>query len=177
MLSQKCDVVIAIDYSFESLQVLKNKSLDNVLIVQADLCALPFKDEIFDACVCANTIQHLRPGAPQNQAISELKRVTRNKGVISVSVHHYSRDKKARKWKKEGKPGQKGIDYIFRFSKADLQSIMSGSKIIGMGFYGLLRVPFFGSKLQSLSALLLGRIASLLAYGHMLRAVLKKHKL
>lgn len=173
-LSARCGTVVAVDYSLESLKILKSKGLQNVIAVQADVTSLPFMDSVFDACVCANTLQHLRPDRAQEQAVAELGRVTEENGVTSVSVHHYSRGKRKAGWIKEGKPGQPGIDYIFRFSRKDLLMLFPGSKTRGIGYYGCLKIPFFGSRLQDVLGIVLGRIAALLGYGHMLTAVARK---
>jgi ubiquinone/menaquinone biosynthesis C-methylase UbiE len=173
-LSARCRAVVAVDYSLESLKILKSKGLQNVMAVQADLTSLPFKESAFDACVCANTLQHFRPDGAQDRAIAELGRVTKENGVMSVSVHHYSRSKRKAGWIKEGKPGQPGIDYIFRFTRNDLLKLFPGSKTRGVGYYGWLKVPFFGSRLQDFLGTLVGRIAALLGHGHMLIAVAKK---
>lgn len=174
LLSDRCNLVIAVDYSIESLTILKNKHLANVLLVQADLTSLPFKDSAFDASVCANTLQHFRPSGPQQRAVAELGRITKENGTLSVSVHHYSKGKQRAGWIKEGKPGQPGIDYIFRFSRDDLLSLIPGSLIKGVGYYGLLRLPFFGSRLQDLLARVFGGVAAFFGVGHMLIAVTTK---
>lgn len=147
------------------------------MVVQADLTALPFCDSAFDASLCANTfLQHFRPNGPQQRAVAELERVTKDGGVISVSVHQYSRIKRKAGWIKEGKPGQPGIDYIFRFTRHDLLALIPNSLIKGVGYYGLLKIPFLGSRLQYLLATIFGRVAGVLEYGHMLIAVVKKRK-
>ncbi len=172
--STKCKTVIAVDYSLESLKILKNKGFDNVVAVQANLIALPFKDSVFDACVCANTLQHFKPDGSQEHAISELGRVTTETGVLSISVHHYSKSKQKSGWIKEGKPGQPGIDYIFRFTLDDMRAVIPDAVIRSAGYYGFMRVPFFGRRLQNVLAKMFGRIAALLGYGHMLIAVADK---
>jgi ubiquinone/menaquinone biosynthesis C-methylase UbiE len=171
--SAKCNQVIAVDYSYESLKVLKNKGIENVTLVQADLAALPFKNFVFDICVCANTLQHFKPNDAQKSAIHELKRVANEKGFLCVSVHHYSKSKQKAGWIKEGKPGQAGIDYIFRFTRDDLRKLIPDSLIRAVGYYGFLKIPFFGSHLQNLLGVMFGRISALLGYGHMLIAVTK----
>jgi len=50
-LSARCKVVVAVDYSLDSLKIMKRKGLQNVIAVQADLTSLPFKESVFDACV------------------------------------------------------------------------------------------------------------------------------
>jgi SAM-dependent methyltransferase len=178
-LSKYCDFIIAVDYSYESLKVLKNKFLSSkgaVIPVHADITHLPFRDDSFDITICTNTLQHLRPGEPQTQAIQELRRLTKYQGKLAVSVHHYSKPKQDHGWIKEGRPGQAGIDYIFRFSRDDLANLMPGAIIRGVGFYGLSRIPFLGNRLQNLVARILGRIAAYLGYGHMLVAIQRNSK-
>jgi len=177
ILGARCSTVVAVDYSLESLRTLKSKGLQNVIVVQADLTALPFQEAAFDACVCANTLQHFRPHDAQGRAVAELSRVTKQNGVMSVSVHHYSRTKRKAGWIKEGKPGQPGIDYIFRFTRRDLLEILPNSITMGVGYYNMLKVPFFGSRCQNLLGAFAGRIAAILGYGHMLIAVARKHGL
>ncbi len=174
VLSSRCNLVVAADYSFNSLKILKQKKLCNVVAVLADLTSLPFKDSVFDACVCANTLQHLKPDGPQKIAVAELHRVSKKNGILSCSVHHFSRCKRKSGWIKEGKPGQPGIDYIFRFSRNDLLAIIPGSQVKSVGYYGLLRIPFFGSRSQDFIAKFFGQVLALLGFGHMLIAVTSK---
>lgn len=175
-LSSRCDFVIAVDYSIKSLRILSGKGLPKVFAVQANLRSLPFKDSVFDAGVSANTLQHFNPRGAQQRAVAEMQRVIRDRGILCLSVHHYSRNKRRHGWIKEGKPGQAGIDYIFRFSRDDLLYIAPSSTIRGIGYYGVLKVPYLGSRLQNFLAYLLGRVAGLFGYGHMLTAVAKNRK-
>jgi ubiquinone/menaquinone biosynthesis C-methylase UbiE len=172
----RCAQVIAVDFSLESLRVLKGKAFDNVRLVQADVTALPFVDSAFDAAVCANTLNQLKPGAAQSQACEELGRVTKAACPISISVHHFSRQKRRAGWIKEGKPGQPGIDYIFRFSRQDLRAIVPRARIRAVGYYRLQRLPVFGKRLQNLSARCVGTLAAVLDWGHMLVAVAENLK-
>lgn len=171
--------VVAVDFSLGSLERLRTKpGAKAVRLVQADIRRLPFPDESFDAVVCANTLQHLRPGRPQQQAVEELLRVARVNAPVVVSVHHYSRAKRRRGWIKEGKPGQPGIDYIFRFSRSELKALLPGARISGIGFGRwfdrLARVPVAGRMLQAFVARASGPCAAKLGYGHMLLAIRRK---
>ena len=165
--------IFAVDYSYESLRTLKSKNISNIFPIQADITALPFKKSIFEASACANTLQHFRPGSPQEKAIAELRRVTKGGCNIVVSVHHYSKDKQNAGWIKEGKPGQLGVDYIFRFAREDLSGLMPRAIIKAAGFYELFNIPFFGASLQKLAYALFGGIASHMGRGHMLIGVEK----
>ena len=152
--------LFAVDYSRESLRVLQSKA-GAPPISQADICALPFQSGTFDAVLCANTLQHLTP-AERPRAIRELLRVTRHDGMLVVTVHHYSRGKRRAGWIKEGKPGQPGIDYIFRFTVDELQSLFP--MFSSVGAIGL------QSRLEPLMPFALRRLLARKGYGHMLLA-------
>lgn len=171
ILAGGCELVVAMDYSMEMLRRVRERGLPNVLLVQADLQALPFAAGAFDACVCANALNQLKPDGPQQLAAAELDRVTRPGGTLAVSAHHYSRDKRRAGWPKHGKPGGTDIDYVYRFSRADLAALVPGAAIRAVGFRGWSRLPWAGRRLQDLLARLAGWLAARLGYGHMLLAV------
>jgi ubiquinone/menaquinone biosynthesis C-methylase UbiE len=123
--------VVGMDYSHGSLRVLQHKKL-GIHIAQGDCTALPFPTGSFDAVLCANTLQHLTP-SQQPFAIAELQRVTRPGGQLVITVHHYSREKQRTGWIKEGKPGQPGIDYIFRFNVDELRRLLPRATISAIG--------------------------------------------
>lgn len=121
--------VIAADYSLASLRVLHDKRVVQA-ISQADVTQLPFADRAFNAVLCANTLQHLNPEA-QRAAVTELRRVCT--GTVVLTVHHYSREKAQHGWIKEGRPGQPGIDYIFRFTRDELRALLPGCDVQAIG--------------------------------------------
>ncbi len=165
-------VVVGVDYSLHSLRCLQQKhGSDRVLPVLADLAKLPFRDGVFDGVVCANTLQHFRPGAQQQAVIVELRRVGRSNALIAVSVHHYSHDKQKGGWIKEGTPGQAGVDYIYRFTLRDLRRLIPDASIRAAGFYGILTLPLLARALQNLLSALFGRLGARLGRGHMLVAI------
>ncbi len=164
-----CEHVEALDFSSASLDTLhahlgRRKNLD---IVHADLRELPFPDASFDCVLCANTLQHLSPRA-QPQAVAELLRVLKPQGRYAVSAHHYSRYKRRKQWVKEGRPGQPGVDYVFRFSRAELARLFPGAHIRAAGFYAL------PGHAQNLAARWLGKALVRLQIGHMLIAYGRK---
>lgn len=131
--------VSALDYSAQSLDVLQAKLAHygrTADLRVGDIRSLPYADHSFDAVLCANTLQHLSPGADQKLAISELFRVLKPGGRFSFSMHHYSADKKRAGWIKEGKPGEPGIDYIFRYSYQDVRELIPHAKVASVGYYG-----------------------------------------
>ena len=150
----------AVDYSQRSLDVLRRR-LPNVATRTADLRGPPFEDGYFDAVLCANTLQHLTPDG-QRLAARELLRVLRPGGRYAVSVHHYSIEKQCAGWIKEGKPGQADVDYIYRFSRGELQSLFEGCRVRAVGFYGW--------PMQDVLTAVAGRWLAQLGRGHMLIA-------
>lgn len=160
-----CLEVTALDFSAASLRELRARlgTPHNLSAVQGDVRALPFPDGAFDRVLCANTLQHLDPEA-QGLAARELLRVLRPAGRYAVSAHHFSRRKRRRRWRKEGVPGERGIDYVFRFSRAELAALFPGAAIRAAGFNTL------PGALQNPASRLAGGTLSRLEAGHMLIA-------
>ncbi len=159
--------VAAVDHSSASLTVLRGKS-GAAQAFQADVRALPFLSGTFDVVLCANTLQHLAP-AQQLLAVNELQRLVARGGSLVVMVHHFSEVKRRAGWIKEGRPGQPGIDYIFRFTVDDLARLLPGARIAAMG---LGEWPWLPSRLQELlSESFVGPSLAKNGYGHMLLAV------
>lgn len=154
-----CDLH-ALDYSEASLAVLRGK-LPTVQTRQGDIRALPYPDVYFDFVLCANTLQHFNRN-DQATAISELLRVLKPGGRFSFSMHHFSREKARLGWIKEGKPGQPGIDYIYRYSVEEVRSLLPGARIAACGFYG--------SRSSRLLSRWCGGLAARMGAGHMLLA-------
>jgi SAM-dependent methyltransferase len=159
--------IAAVDYSLASLTVLRGKK-GAPPAVQADLRQLPFRSNSFDVVMCANALQHLHP-AQQRLAVLELQRVVVPDGFLVVTVHHLSNAKRRAGWVKEGRPGQPGIDYIFRFSYDDLKRLLPGARISAMGIDEWPRLPF--SVQRRLPGTVVGSFLGKRHYGHMLLAI------
>ena len=128
--------VYALDWSSRMLEQVERKfPPERVTVTQGDLRELPYPDGMFDCVMVANVLQHVVP-ADQPRVAAEIMRVLKPGGRYSVSVHHYSRDKQRRRWRKEGKTGQPGIDYVYFFSREDLRELFPQARIRAIGFYG-----------------------------------------
>ena len=80
------EAVVASDVSAEMLDLARSQSKDTgdvVHLVQADLLALPFADDAFDAVVCVRFVHHLRSGRTRVEALGELARVSRRYVVMT----------------------------------------------------------------------------------------------
>lgn len=155
-----CDLH-AVDYSEQSLAVLKQK-LPSAQTRLGDIRALPYQNDYFDAVLCANALQHFSR-KDQTTAVSELMRVLKPGGKFAFSMHHYSRHKARAGWIKEGRPGEPGIDYIYRYTADEVRALIPGAHITSCGFYGWSRYSRFLSRW-------FGGMAAWLGAGHMLVA-------
>ena len=164
-----CDEVKALDFSAASLRTLQGKlgARDNLDAMWGDLRDLPFPDATFDCVLCANALSCLSPEA-QERAAAELPRVLKPHGRYAVSAHHYSRAKQRRRWIKQGRPGQPSVDYLFRFSRAELVTLFPGSTLRAVGFYSL------PGRVQNAVAHWAGELLDKMQVGHMLIAYGRK---
>ena len=161
-------LVVAADYSFASLQQLRRKP-GAPPTIQADICNLPFRSGTFDVVMCANTLQHLKPDV-QVLAIEELRRLVEPGGAMVLTVHHYSSTKQRANWIKEGRPGQPGVDYIFRFDTADLERLHAGRRTVAAMGFG--EWPWLPVAVQSwLTRSYAGQLLARRRYGHMLISI------
>jgi SAM-dependent methyltransferase len=160
--SERVSSLHAVDFSEGMLEEVRRKFPAHELdTTQADLRELPYPDKTFDCVLSANVLQHLAP-EDQMLAATEIMRVLRPGGRFSVSVHHYSTDKQLRGWEKQGKPGQPGVDYIFRYTREELAHLFPGARIRAIGFYGW--------PAQMLLTRAAGHVLARLGRGHMISA-------
>ena len=171
--------IVAVDFSAASLAKLRNKpGASRIRAITGDVTKLGFASGSFDAVLCHNTIQHLIP-ADQARAVSEVIRVAKVGAPIVMTVHHYHLFRFLRNWVKEGKPGEPGVDYIFRFMPEEFKQLFRSQTLNqlalrGIGFeLGAMRGV---SRIFSQAALnrTFGAIAARWHFGHMLMVVLVK---
>lgn len=74
--------MIAVDIERSHLEACRNTQ--RITPVQADIAALPFRDDAFSVCVSVDTFEHL-PESIRDDAVSEIGRVTDASGTIVVT--------------------------------------------------------------------------------------------
>ncbi|MDR3710367.1 MAG: methyltransferase domain-containing protein [Capsulimonadaceae bacterium] len=116
--------VVSVDFSFESLRVNAAKlalaGADNVDLVQADLCNLPFKDAVFDRVVSCQVIEHIPGEQARAAAVSGLSRVAVPGARVVVSAYQHSIFTTSKQGEHDG-----GIPF-FRFTRREFHSLLSG---------------------------------------------------
>ncbi|MEK6910164.1 MAG: methyltransferase domain-containing protein [Nanoarchaeota archaeon] len=82
ILKQKPKSVTAIDFSQEAINICKsNIKNKEVLLIKSDVNCLPFRRETFDVIICYYILNNLKE-KERLEAIKEIFRVLRNKGVV-----------------------------------------------------------------------------------------------
>jgi ubiquinone/menaquinone biosynthesis C-methylase UbiE len=158
----RAERVHAVDFSESMLEQVRRKfPEDRVRTKLADVRALPYPSGTFDCVLAANVLQHLVP-EDQVRAAREILRMLKPGGRYSVSVHHYSREKQDRGWEKQGKPGEPGVDYIYRYSRRELAALFPRARIRAIGFYGW--------PAQLLISRAAGHVLARFGHGHMICA-------
>jgi SAM-dependent methyltransferase len=154
--------VHALDFSERMLDEVRRKYPEERVETQrGDLRELPYPDDAFDCVLAANVMQHLTP-SDQPRAAAELMRILKPGGRYAVSVHHYNIDKQELGWRKEGRPGQPGTDYIYLYTRDELAALFPRARIRAIGVYGC---PG-----QMLITRAIGHLLARVGRGHMISA-------
>ncbi|HLV78993.1 MAG TPA: methyltransferase domain-containing protein, partial [Chthonomonadaceae bacterium] len=122
----RCREMVAVDYSWESLCVCRRKleaaGARNVDLIQADACALPFRDGLFTKVVSCQVLEHIPTAASRARMVAELARVAQAGGGVVLSAYQHS-------WftrlfgQKEG--AHRGGIYFYRFSRRELYALLA----------------------------------------------------
>lgn len=124
--ASRCHSVAALDFSFESLRrcqaKLKRAGITNVDLIQADVCALPFRNNSFSKLVSCQVLEHLPTPESRDRMISELARVTESGGNVVLSAYQHSLFTRLF-GKKEGL--HNGGIYYYRFTRRELRALLS----------------------------------------------------
>ncbi|KKP37629.1 MAG: hypothetical protein UR27_C0004G0042 [Candidatus Peregrinibacteria bacterium GW2011_GWA2_33_10] len=133
------------------------KNFSNKNFVQGNILKLPFRDSSFDIIFCIAVLHHIPSVEYRKKAISEIKRVLKNKGIAIISTWNMYQPKfdKIRKkaalnsiltfgnkskkdlffyWGKE----KKSLRYYYAFHAAEFSDLIEGN--------GLKRLEVFGTK-------------------------------
>lgn len=98
----KCKKAVGFDISTNLLKIteekLKQNDITNTLLIQGDLCSLPFKNSIFDHILYIAALHNIQQKKNRIQSLNELLRVLKPKGTALVSV--WSREQTRFKQKK-----------------------------------------------------------------------------
>jgi ubiquinone/menaquinone biosynthesis C-methylase UbiE len=134
--------IIALDYSLDSLRKLvKRCDSGSVLAVQGDLRTVPVKDAAAHAVTSIEVHAHVRGREGRRQELTEIARVIRPDGVLSISAFNYN--VVFRLWKLIGNEGAKEGDrlldsdmYYLRMTKreflSELEQVFDVEEITGI---------------------------------------------
>ncbi len=125
ILSASVREMVAMDFSFESLRVNRDKLLaadiSNVHLVQADLCRLPLADGAYDRIVSSQVLEHVPGPDARAAAVAGLARVMRPGGTLALSAYKHSLLTRCFGQKEGMHDG--GIPF-FRFTRAELREAL-----------------------------------------------------
>ena len=134
MFAQKVKSLVSVDFSLESLKVCQRKldaaGIENVDLIQADVCALPFETERFDRVVSCQVLEHIPTPESRARMIAELARVVKSGGRVVISAYQHSLLTRLFGQKEGMHEG--GIPF-FRFSRRELAELLGQSlRVRGM---------------------------------------------
>lgn len=126
IISENTSNYIAIDFSNKSLQLFQNdldeEYKERILLMQADVCNLPIKNQISTKILSAQVLEHIPGVAEQNKYVREISRVLHPKGLAALTVYNYSFRK--RLYKKDLKKGfHSGGIYFENFTKNEVKKL------------------------------------------------------
>jgi len=147
----KCKSFLAVDFSLESLKVLKEKlvacGMHNFDILHADVTFLPVRDKFFDKALSSQVFEHLPGEAARQQGLSNVSRVLKDSGEFVLTVYNYNLYKRTNIFgvdttgnKKEGFHSQDQI-YYYNFTRNDLKKFLNVLFLVKdiMGFFSVPR--------------------------------------
>lgn len=121
----KCDRLVAVDFSLRSLQrnraKLRKQGVKNVDLIQADLCHLPFRSEVFDRVVSCQVLEHIPTPESRLMAVQGLSRVLSRGGRLVLSAYQHSLLTRLF-GEKEGEHA--GGIYFYRFDRRELRRLL-----------------------------------------------------
>lgn len=89
-LAQQCKQAIGFDISEKLLRItanrLKNQNIDNSMLIQGDLCALPFHSDVFDHILYIAALHNIKNQKNRIKSLKETYRILKPNGTALVSV-------------------------------------------------------------------------------------------
>lgn len=121
--------VKGIDFSNNLLDVCKSKNLD---VEYADIRNLPFNDSTFDYTISIAVIHHLETISEIRNSINELLRVTKEYGLILITVWAVEQDCHSRRILKDGPnlvPFEDTFRFYYVFSKSSFKELLTAFNV------------------------------------------------
>ena len=125
--------VTAVDFSRNAVQLSREQFTDeNISVIEADVCCLPFEDEKFDAVCSIHILEHLSE-KDRTQSRNEICRVLKPGGFLAVRVFSIDdmRFGKGVEVEKNTFSRGNGINYHY-YTNNELESIFDQLKLISM---------------------------------------------
>jgi len=160
--SERCKLVIACDYSLESLRELRNKDLKHVIPVQADATQLPLTDGCLKKVLAVGLLQHIPSQRARRQHLKECHRILVGNGEVLMSgIYNFNLVERMRDVKMvytkddihggaDGKMGYHTNNTIYYYN-FDIRELITEVNLYfevldAFGFY--VKLPFLGKVLE-----------------------------
>ncbi|MBP9855805.1 MAG: methyltransferase domain-containing protein [Candidatus Pacebacteria bacterium] len=118
-------LVVAVDFSFSSLQLLAAKQINSPLaLICADATAVKFKAGTFDKVVATQLIEHIPTRELRQQFYNLIKKHLAANGLFLASVYHHDLRRRRKKMTQEGE--HKGGIFYHYFTEMDWQEELGG---------------------------------------------------
>lgn len=121
------ELVIGVDLSLQSLRLCRQRmrsagALEKTLLIHADACFLPLADEVLDAVVSCQLVEHLPSDRLRRQVLAEMTRVLKAGGRYAVSGYHWSW---LTRWSGAKQGMHQGGIYYYRFTRDEFHELVS----------------------------------------------------
>ena len=104
-LASRCENILAIDFSKESLLIIQNKIIDqkNVGLVLADIVPFKTKDDFFDIAFSAQVYEHIPSVEQRMSHLENVKQTLKPGGMVLFTAYHQDLRRKINKLPQEGR--------------------------------------------------------------------------
>ncbi len=120
---------VGVDFSRTSLEIAARRLRAigaKFLLIQGDVCHLPFRAEVFDKAVSCQVFEHLPSPAARQTAFADVQRVLQVDGQFTLTVYHdrllHRAQRRFRPTEDNAKQGLHAGDiYFYRFTSQELR--------------------------------------------------------